>query len=535
MLLKVRIVPAVHLPQLPSVFPILLLMYPQHLQAITLIQTVMSAVLSVVVSPASACLWNHYIRTADSAKRADVSQRTNNQSYVLSYINLALRYILLIVVIPSWPGSQLPNELVWCGWFVLSWLEAMIELASNRMAAMPTFDSARMALVLDHAQLTGPEAGCSASLKIPSPAEVAAAGSLLGSSGGRKPKAVEIGAAAETWLRAWSPALGGHKAACAALELHRDDMYVLGPSGSAERQVILLKRGATVADQLRACYHAERAAFGYARPTDREWAAFVESAISHGWNMTQALLDPGHHRLLDSDIDAKTLCLRQRRPTADGSAIIEIWAAEKVSGVVALVESRPEDSDHQPISGIKAGLFGALLPQGYPDTVAPEYMRYQLWDTLQVMTNDLRGIIISQASLIGRGVGDSEASPLETLKVDMIVSALANASALAIGSQCDPGSSVSTMKQWRVYNTLLSYFSAAMSLLQGMFPHRRLLFAATNTVVQNTEWPPFSCSELHILSTTRFTVSFGGIALAQWRDSTNWGWSCPGGCAAFVQ
>lgn len=154
-----------------------------------------------------------------------------------------------------------------------------------------------------------------------------------------------------------------------------------------------------------------------------------------------------------------------------------------------LVESGPEDEAAPPSSGLTAGLQGALLPRGYPEAVAPEYMKYQLWDTLQVMTADLRGIIISQASLIGRGVGDGSASPLQTLQVDMIVSAVATTTALLVGSRCDPGGSVATMKRWRVYNTLLSYFGAASGLLQGMYPNHRLLFAASNTVVQHAVSP----------------------------------------------
>ena len=50
-------------------------------------------------------------------------------------------------------------------------------------------------------------------------------------------------------------------------------------------------------------------------------------------------------------------------------------------------------------------LYSILLPRGFPDSVAPEYMHYQLWDTLQVMMADLRSILISNAGLIGQGVG----------------------------------------------------------------------------------------------------------------------------------
>jgi hypothetical protein len=39
------------------------------------------------------------------------------------------------------------------------------------------------------------------------------------------------------------------------------------------------------------------------------------------------------------------------------------------------------------------------------------------------------------------------------------------------------------MKSWRVYNTILSYFSAALGLLAGIFPHHRLPIASISSTV----------------------------------------------------
>ena len=80
-------------------------------------------------------------------------------------------------------------------------------------------------------------------------------------------------------------------------------------------------------------------------------------------------------------------------------------------------------------------LYSVLLPRGFPDSVAPEYMHYQLWDTLQVMMADLRSILISNAGLIGAGVGVVGATPLGTMWVDFQVELFSTCQGLAIGGK----------------------------------------------------------------------------------------------------
>ena len=80
-------------------------------------------------------------------------------------------------------------------------------------------------------------------------------------------------------------------------------------------------------------------------------------------------------------------------------------------------------------------LYSVLLPRGFPDSVAPEYMHYQLWDTLQVMMADLRSILISNAGLIGQGVGVEGATPLGTMWVDFQVELFSTCQGLVVGGE----------------------------------------------------------------------------------------------------
>ncbi|NXR74559.1 RUS1 protein, partial [Pycnonotus jocosus] len=51
-----------------------------------------------------------------------------------------------------------------------------------------------------------------------------------------------------------------------------------------------------------------------------------------------------------------------------------------------------------------------LLPQGFPDSVSPDYARYQCWDSLQALCSSLAGSLSTRAVLEAVGVGDGAAS-----------------------------------------------------------------------------------------------------------------------------
>ena len=46
-----------------------------------------------------------------------------------------------------------------------------------------------------------------------------------------------------------------------------------------------------------------------------------------------------------------------------------------------------------------------FLPAGYPSSVPPEYLKFQLWNILQDLTSSLRSILATQKILEGMGVG----------------------------------------------------------------------------------------------------------------------------------
>lgn len=53
-----------------------------------------------------------------------------------------------------------------------------------------------------------------------------------------------------------------------------------------------------------------------------------------------------------------------------------------------------------------------FLPQGFPDSVHPDYIPYQIWDTLQAFASTILGTLTTQSIMKGVGVGESTATPL---------------------------------------------------------------------------------------------------------------------------
>lgn len=51
-----------------------------------------------------------------------------------------------------------------------------------------------------------------------------------------------------------------------------------------------------------------------------------------------------------------------------------------------------------------------FLPTGYPQSVSPDYLNYQIFDTLQAFCSSMCGIISTKAVLKGYGVGDESSS-----------------------------------------------------------------------------------------------------------------------------
>ncbi|XP_063974066.1 RUS family member 1 isoform X2 [Diachasmimorpha longicaudata] len=109
-----------------------------------------------------------------------------------------------------------------------------------------------------------------------------------------------------------------------------------------------------------------------------------------------------------------------------------------------------------------------FLPEGFPDSVHPDYVPYQIWDTVQAFASTILGTLTTHSILIGVGVGESTATPLAAtiswiLKdgagmIGRILFAWWNGSQL--DAQC---------KKWRIFADVLNDIAMGIELLLPYF------------------------------------------------------------------
>ncbi|KAJ6469339.1 vitamin B6 photo-protection and homoeostasis-domain-containing protein [Mycena sanguinolenta] len=86
----------------------------------------------------------------------------------------------------------------------------------------------------------------------------------------------------------------------------------------------------------------------------------------------------------------------------------------ETSGIIASTSRRP---CHVQLMEFMTKVF---LPAGYPGSVSPDYLRYQIFNALQAFCSSLAGLLSSRALLEGFGVGNAEASATHALLLTVL-------------------------------------------------------------------------------------------------------------------
>ena len=92
----------------------------------------------------------------------------------------------------------------------------------------------------------------------------------------------------------------------------------------------------------------------------------------------------------------------------DGGAVACHWRlAANGNALVAAAADTAAPARHTISLAARASaeICSIFLPAGYPESVRPEYLRFQAYDTLQAACSYLRNILTTSAILRGAGVG----------------------------------------------------------------------------------------------------------------------------------
>ncbi|CAL8274607.1 unnamed protein product [Lota lota] len=125
------------------------------------------------------------------------------------------------------------------------------------------------------------------------------------------------------------------------------------------------------------------------------------------------------------------------------------------------------------------GVFKSVfLPQGYPESVSADYLRYQFWDTVQAFSSSLSGTLATQASLRGVGVGNQEATVAAATITWLLRDGTGMLGRILFawrkGTKLD-----SEAKIWRLFADVLNDFAMFMEIVAPNFPASFTLIVCT--------------------------------------------------------
>ncbi|XP_074636703.1 RUS family member 1-like isoform X2 [Acropora palmata] len=117
---------------------------------------------------------------------------------------------------------------------------------------------------------------------------------------------------------------------------------------------------------------------------------------------------------------------------------------------------------------VKQFFKSAFLPQGYPESVSKDYLRYQVWDTVQAFCSSITGTLATQAMLKGYGVGDDKATSLAATMTWILRSGTGMVGSILFawiqGSNLDCNA-----KKWRLFADVLNDASILLEMLAPLF------------------------------------------------------------------
>nr|XP_031849680.1 RUS1 family protein C16orf58 [Nomia melanderi] len=135
-------------------------------------------------------------------------------------------------------------------------------------------------------------------------------------------------------------------------------------------------------------------------------------------------------------------------------------------------------------SGILSIAKEVFLPEGYPDSVHPDYTSYQIWDTVQAFASTIVGTLTTHSIMQGVGVGEAAATPLAaavtwilkdgTGMVGRIVFAWWNGTDL--DGQC---------KKWRLFADILCDLAMGIELLLPYYSSYSLGILCISTAMKS--------------------------------------------------
>ncbi|OLN81932.1 RUS1 family protein-like protein 2 [Colletotrichum chlorophyti] len=120
----------------------------------------------------------------------------------------------------------------------------------------------------------------------------------------------------------------------------------------------------------------------------------------------------------------------------DGSGkVTRRWFHSGVTNKLADVRDPHADRRPNPLTtsviNMRQVILDAFLPTGYPDSVTPDYIGYQTFDSLQAFFSTITGLLANRAILQGLGVGDANSSATYALLLTILKDGISRVATIA--------------------------------------------------------------------------------------------------------
>ncbi|CAL4938233.1 unnamed protein product [Urochloa decumbens] len=160
---------------------------------------------------------------------------------------------------------------------------------------------------------------------------------------------------------------------------------------------------------------------------------------------------------------------------AAGWVTVEEWSgssASALSRTAVLTASASSLTSHRFGSRwgrIGGRILGAFVPEGFPASVTPDYVPFQMWDTLQGLSTYIRAMLSTQALLGAIGVGEQSATVIGATFQWFLRDLTGMLGGILFtfyqGSNLD-----SNAKMWRLVADFMNDLGMLMDLLSPLFP-----------------------------------------------------------------
>ncbi|KAF8550345.1 DUF647-domain-containing protein [Imleria badia] len=111
-------------------------------------------------------------------------------------------------------------------------------------------------------------------------------------------------------------------------------------------------------------------------------------------------------------------------------------------------------------------LSDLFLPAGYPSSVSPDYLQYQIYNAIQAFCNSLSGLLASRGALEGVGVGDASASATHALLLTVLKDVFSRLSTI-LGARYF---GTSLYPETKTFRYLADVFNDASTVLDTVVP-----------------------------------------------------------------